>query len=90
MAPGEEDMGDHSGQVSLAQALAAPCPIEGPHSLPEAVYRSMIVALGMVGSAEVLIFQRVQDDILAIRGEREGALGGGEGLVIRTHVQEMV
>ena len=39
----------------------------------------------MVGEAEVVVRQRVQDDIPAGRGERQGALGGGDGLVIRAH-----
>ena len=43
----------------------------------------------MVGSAEVVVRQRVQDDIPAGRGERQGALAGGDGLVIRAHVAEM-
>src|SRR5262249_20725772 len=33
--------------------------------------------------------QRLQDDILASRGEREGALGGGDRLVIGAHTAEM-
>jgi hypothetical protein len=32
----------------------------------------------------------VQDDIPVSRGEREGALGGSDGLVIRAHEAEMV
>ena len=39
--------------------------------------------------AEVVVRQRVQDDIPAGRGEREGALAGGDGLVIRAHDAEM-
>ena len=68
----------------------APCPLEGRHGLPEAVDRPPIVTLGLVGEAEVVVRQRVQDDIPAGRGEREGALGGGDGLVIRAHEAEMV
>ena len=43
----------------------------------------------MVGAAEVMVRQRVQDDLPAGRGEREGTLGGGDGLVIRAHEAEM-
>jgi hypothetical protein len=50
----------------------------------------MIVALGIVGSTEVAVRQRVEDDIPAGRGERQGTLSGGDGLVIRAHVAEMV
>jgi hypothetical protein len=43
----------------------------------------------MVGEAEVLVRQRVQDGIPAGRSQREGALTGGDGLVIRAHEAEM-
>ena len=89
MAPGEVGTGGHGGQEDLAEALVAPRPVEGRHGLPEAVDRPTIVALGLVGVAEVLVRQRLQDDIPAGRGEREGALGGGDGLVIRAHEVEM-
>ena len=89
MAPGEAGTGVHGGQDDLTEALVAPRPVEGRHGLPEAVDRPTIVALGLVGEAEVVVRQRVQDDIPAGRGEREGALGGGDGLVIRAHEAEM-
>ena len=89
MAPGEPGTGEHGGQEDLAEALVAPRPVEGRHGLPEAVDRPTIVALGLVGYAEVLVRQRLQDDIPAGRGEREGALAGGDGLVIRAHDAEM-
>ena len=38
---------------------------------------------------QLVVGQRVQDDLPAGRGEREGALGGGDGLVIRASVVEM-
>ena len=89
MAHGEAGTGVHGGQDDLTEALVAPRPVEGRHGLPEAVDRPTIVALGLVGEAEVVVRQRVQDDIPAGRGEREGALGGGDGLVIRAHDVEM-
>ena len=36
-----------------------------------------------------MVRQRVQDDVPVGCSEREGTLGGGDGLVIRTHVAEM-
>jgi hypothetical protein len=89
MAPGEVGTGLHGGQDDIPEALVAPRPIEGRHSLPEAVDRLTIVALELVGHAQGLVRQRLQDDIPAGRGEREGTLGGGDGLVIRTHIAEM-
>ena len=89
MAPGQEGTGVHGGQKDLAEALTAPLPPEDRHGLPEAVDRPTIVALGMVGEAKLVVRQRVQDDIPAGRGECEGTLGGGDGLVIRAHAAEM-
>ena len=63
--------------------------VEGPHGLPETVDRPTIVALGLVGDAEVQVRQQVQDDLPTGRSEREGALGGGDGLVINAHEVEM-
>src|SRR5712691_5790513 len=90
LAPPEEGTGAHGGQDELTEALAAPRPVEGHHGLPEAVYRPTIVALGRVGCAEVVVRQRVQDDLPTSRGEHKGALGGGDGLVIRAHGAEML
>src|SRR2546425_12516733 len=89
MTPSEVGTGEHSGQVDLTEALAAPRITEECHSLPEAVDRPSIVALGLVGLAEGLIRQCVLDDFPAGRGERQGALGSGDGLVIRTSLIEM-
>ena len=89
MALGEPGTGLHGGQEDLTEALATPRSVEGRHSLPEAVDRSTIVALELIGKAEVVVRQRVQDDIPAGRGEREGASAGGNGLVMRTHDAEM-
>ena len=88
MAPGEEGTGEHGGQDGVPEALMAPRPVEGRHGLPEAVDRPTIVALGSVGEAEVIVRQRLQDDIPAGRGERQGALGSGDGLVIRARGQD--
>src|SRR5262245_14108505 len=51
--------GEHGGQDRLAEALVAPCALEGRHYLPETVYRPMIVTLGMVGETEVVVCQSV-------------------------------
>ena len=90
MAPGEESTGKHGGQEDLTKTLVAPRPAERLHGLPEAVDRPTIVALGMVGLAEALVRQRLQDDVPSGCGEREGALAGGDGLVIHTYGVEMV
>jgi hypothetical protein len=83
MAHGEPGQGDHGGQEKLVEALVAPRPIEGGH---RRVNRPTIVALGLIGLAEVLVCP--QDHIPASRIER--ALGGGDGLVIRAHLVAMV
>ena len=90
MAPGEPGKRDHGGQVGLTEALATLRPVEGRHALLEAVDRLTIVALDQVGDAEAPVRQRVQDDVPAGRGERQGTLTGGDGLVIRAHEAKMV
>ena len=50
---------------------------EGRHRI---VNRPTIVALVVIGLAEVLVRQRLQHDLPASRGEREGALGSGDRL----------
>ena len=89
MAPGETGTGDHNGQENIAKALVAPFPVEGRHALHEGVDRPTIVALGLVGCAEVVVRQRAHNDLSAGRGEREGALASRDGLVIRAHVGEI-
>jgi hypothetical protein len=88
MARGEPGTGMHGGQEDLTEALVASRSFEGRHGLPEAVDRPTIVALGLVSEAQVAVRQRLQDDLPASRGEREGALAGGEGLVIHAHEEE--
>src|SRR5437870_1930387 len=88
MARGEPVTGDHGEQEKLAEALVASCPIERRHGLPQAVYRPTIVTLGLVGAAEGIVC--LQDNILASRGEREGALGSGNRLFMLTHLVEIV
>jgi hypothetical protein len=89
MARGKNGTGEHRGQQINTEALVLPRPLEGCHGLPEAVDRLTIVALVMVGYAQVLVRQRVQDTIAASRGKREGALGDSNGLVICAHRTEM-
>jgi hypothetical protein len=89
MTQGEVGTGLHSGQKNLAEALAAPHPVEGCHGLPEAVDGPTIVALGLVGLAKVEVRQRLQDAIPVGHSERAGALSGGDGLVIRAHHGEI-
>src|SRR5215831_17577351 len=90
MARGKPGTGKHGGQDDLTEALAVPRTRERGHGLLEAVSGLMIVALVPVGEADVLVRQRVQDAIPASRGERQGTLAGGDGLVIHTTVAEMV
>ena len=89
MARGELGTGKHGGRDDLTEALAATRPLKGRHSLPKAANCASIVALGLVDKAEALARPRVQDDIAAGCGEREGALGSSDGLVIRAHDAEM-
>src|SRR5207302_1663541 len=89
MAPGEVGTRAYGRQENSAEALAPPRLVDGCHGLTEAVYGLTVVALGLVGKAEVLVRQRVQNDIAAGRGEREGALASGNGLVIRSHEVEI-
>ena len=74
MAGGEHSTREHSGQEINAEALALLRPVKGGHSLPEAGDRSAIMAQVIVGDAEVLVRQRLQDDFSAGRSERAGAL----------------
>src|SRR5690349_15348251 len=85
MAPGEPGTGGHGGQGDLPEALVVPRIAERRYSLSVAVYRPTIITLALVGEAEEAVCQRVQNDFPASRGEREGALGGSDGLVIHTH-----
>jgi hypothetical protein len=84
MARGEVRMGDHGRQEGEAKTLAALRTLEGCYGLRGAVDRSTKVALVIVDRAEEAVRQRPQDDFPTGRGEPEGALGGGDGLVIRT------
>ena len=90
MAYGEAGTGEDGGQEHLAKALAVPRPGEERHGLPKAVDRLTIVALGLVGEAKGLVRQRVQNEIPASRGERQGTLSSGDGLVICTTGAELV
>ena len=49
----------------------------------------MIVTLSLVDIAEGLVRQRVQDGIPTSRGECQGTLGGGNGLVMCTPKEEL-
>ena len=85
MTRGEPGTGGHGGQENLAEALVAPRPIERRH---RNVNRPTIIALGLIGLAEVLV--RPQVNLPASRGEREDALGSSDCLVILTHLVAMV
>ena len=85
LAPGEQGSGVHRGEVDRTEALAVLRPVEGYHGLLETGDRPPIVALDLVGEAQLEVRQRLQDDTLAGCGEREGTLGGSEGLIIHAH-----
>ena len=83
--------GEHGGQDDLTKALVALRRLEGRHGLPEAVDRPTDSHPGPGRRMPRKWFaSAVQDDIPAGRGERKGALAGGDGLVIRAHKAEMV
>ena len=89
MAPGEKGGSEHSRKDKLTEALSASRPIEERHGLLEAIDCPTIITLSLVDITERLIRQCVQDDISAGRGERKGALGGSNGLVMHAHAVEM-
>ena len=64
-------------------------PVEERYGLSVAVYRPAIVTLGMVGYTKVAVRHRLLEAIAAGRRECESALGGGDGLIIRTPLIEM-
>ena len=74
MARREIRRGEH-GEDKLTEALMARYTVEGRHGLPETIDRPPIVALRLVGNAEVQVRQQVQDDLPTGRSEREGAPG---------------
>jgi hypothetical protein len=82
--------GMYGGQENLAETLATPRPLQRRYSLPETADRLTIVALGLRCYAEILVRQRVQDNIPDGRGKRQGTLSGSAGLVMHTHEVEMI
>jgi hypothetical protein len=90
MAHGELGPGDHGGRVGKPKTLVGWRFLEGRHRLPEAADRPMIVALRLRGSAEIVVRLRAQADLPAGRGKGQGALSGGDDLVIRTDPVELV
>jgi hypothetical protein len=89
MAPGELGGGVRGGKENLTKALVAPHSVEKRHGLHEAVDGPTIVTLSLVDIAERLVRQRVQDGIPTSRGECQGTLGGGNGLVMCTPEEEL-
>src|SRR5215475_3199304 len=89
MAPGEEGTGEYGRREGLAEAFEVPCLIERYHGLYETVDRPTRVTLALVDRAEVPVRECLLDDIPASRGECEGTLGGGDGLVIRARKVEI-
>ena len=89
MAPGEEGAGEHGRQEHLPEALVARRPFEGCNGLPETVDRPPIGALGQVRLAQAQVRLCVQDALATGRGEGQGALGDGDGLVIHAQAVEI-
>src|SRR5262245_42960882 len=89
MAHSEPGTVTHGGQDDLTEALAVPRSVEECRVLPEVGGCPTIVALGLVSSAEVGVRQRLQADISAGGGEREGPLASSDGLVIYAPEVEM-
>ncbi len=77
-------------QDHLTEALVAPRTLKGRHSLPEVVDRPTIGALGLGRCAEAQVRQRPQDNLPTGRGEHQGTLRGGDGLVICAHAMDIV
>jgi hypothetical protein len=80
----------HGRQVDLTEALVALSPVEGRRGLSVAVDCSTIITLGPIGEAKIVVRQRVQDNLTVGHSEREGTLGGNDGLVIRAHERIIV
>jgi hypothetical protein len=89
MAHSKPGTREHGGKDELTEALAAPCSVKARYGLLKAVNSLTIVTLGVVDCADGLVRQRVQDNISASRGERQGALASGAGLVMCTPEEEM-
>jgi hypothetical protein len=89
MTRGELGTGLYSRQEELAKALAAPRPVKRRHSLSITVYRPTIVAMSLESCTEILVRQRVQDDLPAGRGEGKGTLSEDNGLVMGAHEEVM-
>src|SRR5262249_41373508 len=84
MTHSESGPGGYRWRNNVPEALVAPLPIEESHGLPEAVDGPTIVTPGLVDLPETVVRLRLQDAIATGRGEREGALASGDGLVIGT------
>src|SRR5262249_32197495 len=88
--PEEHATGVHRRHQDLPEPFVASWPIQGGHSLAQTIACPTIVALDQVGKAEAQVGERVLDDIVVGERQREGALAGGNGDVIRAHPVEMV
>src|SRR5205823_13873718 len=81
---------DHGGQDGEAETLVALRTLEERRGLRGAVDRATKVALVIVDRAEEAVRQRLHNNVPTGRGEPVGALGGGEGLVIRPPEEKIV
>ena len=78
-----------AGGSCITEALVALLPLEGCHGLPEVVDGPTIVTLGLVGLPEAVVRLRLRDAIATGRGESEGTLASGNGLVMLPPASEM-
>jgi hypothetical protein len=78
-------MGEHGGQADRPAALAPQGPLVGRSRLCVTGERLTRVALAPGGAAAGLVRQRMQDTLPTGAGQRAGALGSGEGLLMGAH-----
>ena len=88
MAHGQSGPGAYGWRDRITEALVTPLPLEGCHGLPEISDGPTIVPLGLVGLSEAEVRLRLRDAIAICRGESEGTLASGNGLVIGTLTRE--
>jgi len=73
----------------VAAGLVVQRPLDGRYSLHVALDHPTVVALSLIGEAEIAVRQRLQDGIPASCRECDGALRGGDGLVMCAPKVEM-
>jgi hypothetical protein len=90
MAHGQPGTGEHRRRDSLTEEIVALGPAEGRHGLPEADACPTVVTLRLVGAAEELVRQRLQDVIPTRRTACHRTLARGDDLGVHAPVEEML